>query len=76
MILLLSREGFEAESLDDFKGLNQRSPLVCAFIMLLIMFSLAGIAAGGRLLRQALGVAGGHGGGLCRGWPWWRCCSR
>src|SRR4029078_4098988 len=26
MILLLSRAGFEAENLDDFKGLNQRSP--------------------------------------------------
>ena len=25
MILLLSRAGFEAEQLDDFKGLNQRS---------------------------------------------------
>ena len=26
MIMLLSREGFEADQLDDFKGLNQRSP--------------------------------------------------
>jgi len=42
MILLLSREGFEADMLDDFKGLNQRSPW-WAFIMLLVMFSLAGI---------------------------------
>lgn len=42
MILLLSREGFEADLLDDFKGLNQRSPW-WAFIMLLVMFSLAGI---------------------------------
>lgn len=42
MILLLSREGFEAENIDDFKGLNQRNPWY-AFIMLLLMFSMAGI---------------------------------
>ena len=42
MILLLSREGFEADQLDDFKGLNQRSPW-WAFMMLLVMFSLAGV---------------------------------
>ncbi|MEJ5210858.1 MAG: NADH-quinone oxidoreductase subunit NuoN [Burkholderiales bacterium] len=42
MILLLSREGFEAERLEDFKGLNQRSPWH-AFLMLLIMFSMAGV---------------------------------
>jgi NADH-quinone oxidoreductase subunit N len=42
MILLLSREGFEAETLDDFKGLNQRDRWY-AFLMLLIMLSLAGL---------------------------------
>jgi len=42
MILLLSREGFEAEEIDDFKGLNQRSRWY-AFLMLLVMFSLTGI---------------------------------
>jgi NADH-quinone oxidoreductase subunit N len=42
MVLLLSRAGFEAENLDDFKGLNARSPWY-AFIMLLAMFSLAGV---------------------------------
>jgi NADH-quinone oxidoreductase subunit N len=42
MILLLSRAGFEAENLDDFKGLNQRSPWY-AFLMLLLMFSMAGV---------------------------------
>jgi NADH-quinone oxidoreductase subunit N len=42
MILLLSRSGFEAENLDDFRGLNQRSPWY-AFIMLLLMFSMVGI---------------------------------
>jgi NADH-quinone oxidoreductase subunit N len=42
MVMLLSRAGFEAENLDDFKGLNVRSPWY-AFIMLLLMFSLAGV---------------------------------
>ncbi len=42
MVVLLSRAGFEAEHLDDFKGLNERSPWF-AFVMLLLMFSLAGL---------------------------------
>lgn len=42
MILLLSRKGFEAEEIADLKGLNKRSKWF-AFIMLLLMFSLAGI---------------------------------
>ncbi|MBX3650556.1 MAG: NADH-quinone oxidoreductase subunit NuoN [Burkholderiales bacterium] len=42
LILLLTRGGFEAEDLDDYRGLNQRSPWY-AFLMLLLMFSMAGI---------------------------------
>ncbi len=42
MILLLSRKGFEAENLDDLKGLNQRSPWA-AMLMLITMFSMAGV---------------------------------
>ncbi len=42
MIMLLSRVGFEADTLNDFKGLNQRSPWL-AFMMLLLMFSMAGV---------------------------------
>ncbi len=42
MIMLLSREEFEVERLDDFKGLNRRNPWY-AFITLLFMFSLAGV---------------------------------
>lgn len=42
MIILLSRAGFEAEQLNDFRGLNQRSPWY-AFVMLLLMFSMAGV---------------------------------
>lgn len=42
MVMLLSRQGFEAENLDDYKGLNARSPWY-AFMMLIIMFSMAGV---------------------------------
>ena len=42
VVMLLARKDFEAEMLDDFKGLNQRSP-VFAFVMMIMMFSLAGI---------------------------------
>jgi NADH-quinone oxidoreductase subunit N len=42
VIMLISRSGFEAENIEDFKGLNQRSPWFAA-IMLLAMFSLAGL---------------------------------
>ena len=42
VVLLLSREGFEADRLDDFRGLNRRSPW-WAFVMLIVMFSLAGV---------------------------------
>lgn len=42
MILLLARQGFEAEQLDDLKGLNDRNPIM-AFVFLLLMFSMAGI---------------------------------
>ncbi len=42
MIILLSRAGFEADSLEDFKGLNARSPWFAA-VMLMLMFSMAGV---------------------------------
>jgi NADH-quinone oxidoreductase subunit N len=42
MVLLLARTGFEAEHIDDFKGLNRRSPWFAA-MMMLVMFSMAGI---------------------------------
>jgi len=42
MILVMSRKGFEAENLDDYKGLNERSPWF-AFVVMLVMFSLAGV---------------------------------
>jgi NADH-quinone oxidoreductase subunit N len=42
IIILLSRRGYDAENLSDFKGLNQRSPWTAA-MMMFIMLSLAGI---------------------------------
>ena len=42
VVLLLSRAGFEAENLDDYKGLNERSPWFAAMMMIL-MFSMAGV---------------------------------
>jgi NADH-quinone oxidoreductase subunit N len=42
VVILLSRAGFEADKLEDLKGLNQRSPWF-ALVMLMLMFSLAGV---------------------------------
>jgi NADH-quinone oxidoreductase subunit N len=42
MVLLMSRAGFEADRLEDYKGLNERSPWF-AFMMLILMFSMAGV---------------------------------
>jgi len=42
MIMLLSRQGFEAEELDDLKGLAKRSPWF-ALVMTIFMLSLAGL---------------------------------
>lgn len=42
MVLMMSRKGFEADKLDDYKGLNDRSPWY-AFMMLILMFSMAGV---------------------------------
>jgi NADH-quinone oxidoreductase subunit N len=42
VVLWMSRKGFEADALDDYKGLNRRNPWF-AFVMLLVMFGLAGV---------------------------------
>jgi NADH-quinone oxidoreductase subunit N len=42
IVILLSRRGYDAELLTDFKGLNTRSPWF-ALMMLFLMFSLAGV---------------------------------
>ncbi|MBT9516586.1 MAG: NADH-quinone oxidoreductase subunit NuoN [Methyloversatilis discipulorum] len=41
-LLVLTRAGVEAETLDDLKGLNRRSPWFAAVLMM-VMFSMAGI---------------------------------
>ncbi len=41
VVIVLSRAGFEAENLDDYKGLSQRSPWL-ALMMLMLLASLAG----------------------------------
>jgi len=42
VVLWYSRKGLEADALDDYKGLNRRHPWF-AFVMLLVMFGLAGV---------------------------------
>lgn len=42
MILLLARDGFEADQLEDYKGLNRKSPWF-ALVMMMLMFSTAGV---------------------------------
>jgi NADH-quinone oxidoreductase subunit N len=42
LIMLLARRGFESDRLDDFKGLNERSPWFAA-MMLVVMFGMAGV---------------------------------
>ena len=63
MLLFLSRAGFECETLDDMRGLNRRSPWY-AFLMMLIMLSLAGLppTAGfyAKLAVFQAAVAAGH----------------
>ena len=63
VILLLSRAGFEADRLEDYRGLNRRSPWF-AFMLLLAMFSLAGLPPTvgfyGKLVVLQAAVAAGH----------------
>jgi NADH-quinone oxidoreductase subunit N len=42
VVLLLARSGFEADKIEDFKGLNKRNPWF-AGMMLIMLFSMAGI---------------------------------
>jgi NADH-quinone oxidoreductase subunit N len=63
MLIYLSHAGFECENLEDLKGLNRRSPWH-AFLMMVIMFSLAGIppTAGfyAKLAVFQAAIAAGH----------------
>lgn len=42
VILLMSRYGFEADNIDDYKGLSSQHPWL-ALLMMILMFSMAGI---------------------------------
>lgn len=42
VIIALSRSSFEADNIDDFKGLNDRHPWL-AFLMMVVMMSMAGV---------------------------------
>jgi NADH-quinone oxidoreductase subunit N len=42
MIVLLGHADFEADRIEDFRGLNERSPWY-AFLMLILMMSMAGV---------------------------------
>lgn len=42
VLLVMSRNGYEADHIDDFKGLGKRNPWA-ALVMLITMFSLAGV---------------------------------
>ena len=42
LLLFLSHKGFDCETLDDLRGLNRRNPWY-AFVVLVLMFSLAGV---------------------------------
>ena len=42
VLTMLSRNGLDAENIDDLKGLNDRSPWL-AFMMMLVLFSMAGV---------------------------------
>ncbi|CAM2754829.1 NADH-quinone oxidoreductase subunit NuoN [Legionella worsleiensis] len=42
LLVLMSRQGMEIDNIDDLKGLNKRNPWL-AFMMLVVMFSMAGV---------------------------------
>jgi NADH dehydrogenase subunit N (EC 1.6.5.3) len=62
IILILRRKGIEAEEISDFVGLNKKNPMA-AFLMLIFMFSLAGIPPfGGFLAKFYVFMAAVHAG--------------
>ena len=68
MVLLMSRAGYEAENLDDFKGLNQRSPWFAAVMMVADVLD-GRRAVLRRLLRQVCRAAGRRRCRLHLAWP-------
>ncbi|HXF47690.1 MAG TPA: NADH-quinone oxidoreductase subunit NuoN [Burkholderiaceae bacterium] len=69
VIMLLARRGFEAEQISDFAGLNKRSPWF-AFVMLLLMFSLAGVPPTVGFYAKLVVLQALLGNGLTTGMVW------
>jgi len=69
IILLLAREGFEADEIADLRGLNKRSPWY-AFVMLLLMFSLAGIPPTMGFYAKLVVIQALLGSGMSTGMVW------
>jgi NADH-quinone oxidoreductase subunit N len=56
IVILLSRRGYDAELLSDFKGLNARSPWF-ALMMLFLMFSMTGVPPFVRFFAKLNGIS-------------------
>src|SRR5262249_15884931 len=69
IIMLLARQGFEAEMISDLRGLNKRSPWF-AFVMLLLMFSLAGVPPTVGFYAKLVVLQALLGNGLTTGMVW------
>lgn len=69
VIALLARQGFEAEDIADFAGLNRRSPWY-AFVMALLMFSLAGVPPTVGFYAKLVVLQALLGNGLTTGMVW------
>jgi NADH-quinone oxidoreductase subunit N len=69
IMLMLARSGFECEEITDLRGLNRRSPWY-AFVMLLLMFSLAGIPPTVGFYAKLLVLQALLGNGLTTGMVW------
>jgi NADH-quinone oxidoreductase subunit N len=69
IIMLLARQGFEAELITDLRGLNKRSPWF-AFVMLILMFSLAGVPPTVGFYAKLVVLQALLGNGLTTGMVW------
>jgi NADH-quinone oxidoreductase subunit N len=69
IIMLLARQGFEAEQISDLRGLNKRSPWF-AFVMLILMFSLAGVPPTVGFYAKLVVLQALLGNGLTTGMVW------
>jgi NADH-quinone oxidoreductase subunit N len=70
LVVYLSRNGMEAENIDDFRGLNSRNPWLAA-MMAILMFSMAGLPPFVGFYAKLSILQSLVGAGLS-GWPWSR----